>query len=71
MSTDQDARHHGMEDDPPARLPGLIVEGSDGFDQGHPFRFVIPAAGGAAYLTMEEAVDLGRWLISQASARTS
>jgi hypothetical protein len=51
--------------------PGLVVERDGGLPHAQRFRFMIPAGSTAAYLTTEEATNLGHWLIWQASHRTA
>jgi hypothetical protein len=51
--------------------PGLVVERDGARPHDDRFRFMIPAGTTAAYLTTEEATNLGHWLIWQASLRTA
>lgn len=70
MSTEQGSRHcQAAEHDASTIRPGLIVEDSGCRDHAGRFRFTIPDDCSAAFLTTEEASDLARWLIWQASAR--
>lgn len=72
MSTEQGSGQRPTTDaDAVSIRPGLIVEDSGCLDQARRFRVTIPASCSAAFLTAEEAADLGRWLIWQASTRAA